>query len=155
VVGYGNRHPWYQLPLVPIAAVFAGNACGLVASRISKRPAKILLSILLVVSFGVSAFRYVMPLYVSPSSIASRDAGLKLKEMTPKDSLVVAADIGDPTIFYYAERKGWLFLVKDAIYKGDPNDSAHLIVDLEPSLRSISRTARYSWKRLANLESTN
>ena len=23
-VGYGNRHPWYQLPLVPIAAVFAG-----------------------------------------------------------------------------------------------------------------------------------
>src|SRR5439155_5383511 len=26
VVGYGNRHQWYQLPLVPIAAAFAGAA---------------------------------------------------------------------------------------------------------------------------------
>ena len=29
VVGYGNRHRWYQLPLVPIAAAFAGAACRL------------------------------------------------------------------------------------------------------------------------------
>src|SRR4029077_241320 len=27
VLGYGNRHLWYQLPLVPIAAAFAGAAC--------------------------------------------------------------------------------------------------------------------------------
>ena len=26
-VGWGNRHQWYQLPLVPIAAVLAGCAC--------------------------------------------------------------------------------------------------------------------------------
>src|SRR6188472_4344406 len=26
-VGYGNRHPWYQLPLVPITAAFAGAGC--------------------------------------------------------------------------------------------------------------------------------
>ena len=26
VVGYGNRHRWYQLPLVPIVAAFAGAA---------------------------------------------------------------------------------------------------------------------------------
>ena len=131
VVGYGNRHPWYQLPLVPIAAVFAGGACAFVASKISSRPIKIALSILLFVSFGVSALRYMMPLYVSPSSIASRDAGLKLKETTPKNSLIVAADIGDPTIFYYAQRKGWHFLEKDGIYNGNPNDSDQLIVDLE------------------------
>jgi 4-amino-4-deoxy-L-arabinose transferase-like glycosyltransferase len=131
VVGYGNRHPWYQLPLVPIAAVFAGAGCAVVASKISSRPIKIALSILLFVSFGVSGLRYVMPLYVSPSSIASRDAGLKLKETTPKNSLIVAADIGDPTIFYYAERKGWHFLEKGGVYNGNPNDSDQLIVDLE------------------------
>ncbi|MFN2623072.1 MAG: ArnT family glycosyltransferase [Chthoniobacterales bacterium] len=30
-VGYGNRHQWYQLPLAPIAAVFAGCACAWIA----------------------------------------------------------------------------------------------------------------------------
>jgi len=30
VVGYGNRHRWYQLPLVPIAAAFAGAGCAFV-----------------------------------------------------------------------------------------------------------------------------
>ena len=30
VVGYGNRHLWYQLPLVPIAAAFAGAGCAFV-----------------------------------------------------------------------------------------------------------------------------
>src|SRR5207249_2032119 len=35
VVGYGNRHRWYQLPLVPIAAAFAGAACAFIGSKIS------------------------------------------------------------------------------------------------------------------------
>ena len=131
VVGYGNRHPWYQLPLVLIAAVLAGAGCAVVASKISSELAKIALSILLFVSFGISAFRYVMLLYVSPSSVVSRNVGLKLKETTPKDSLIVAADIGDPTIFYYAERKGWHFLEKGGVYNGNPNDSEQLIIDLD------------------------
>ena len=33
VVGYGNRHRWYQLPLVPIAATFAGAACAFIGSK--------------------------------------------------------------------------------------------------------------------------
>ena len=37
IVGYGNRHQWYQLPLVPIAAAFAGAACVFVGSKISRR----------------------------------------------------------------------------------------------------------------------
>jgi hypothetical protein len=45
--------------------------------------------------------------------------------------LIVAADMGDPTIFYYAQRKGWHFLEKDAIYNGNPDDSQQAINDLE------------------------
>src|SRR6266498_400425 len=41
VVGYGNRHPWYQLPLVPITAAFAGAACAFFGSKISSRPVAI------------------------------------------------------------------------------------------------------------------
>ena len=41
VVGYGNRHRWYQLPLVPIAAAFAGAGCAFMGSKISSRLAAI------------------------------------------------------------------------------------------------------------------
>ena len=131
VVGYGNRHQWYQLPLVPIAAAFAGGACAFIASKISaSRAAGITFSILLASSFSVLACLYVQPLYRS-SSAELRDAGLELRKLTLPDALIIAADNGDPTIFYYAERRGWHFLEKDGIYQGDPSDNQQLIVDLE------------------------
>jgi len=65
------------------------------------------------------------------SAAQLRDAGLELKKVTPPDALIVAADMGDPTIFYYAERKGWHFLEKDAIYNGNPDDSEQAIENLE------------------------
>src|SRR6266513_5899461 len=34
IVGYGNRHQWYQLPFIPIASAFAGAACALVGAKI-------------------------------------------------------------------------------------------------------------------------
>jgi len=130
VVGYGNRHPWYQLPLVPIAAVLAGAACAFVGSKISASRIAIILSILLASSFASLAYLYVRPLYRSPAA-ELRDAGLELKKATATDALIIAADTGDPTIFYYAERKGWHFLEKDGIYDGNPSDSGQAIVDLE------------------------
>jgi hypothetical protein len=131
VVGYGNRHPWYQLPLVPIAAAFAGAACVFIGSKIlSSRVAAVALSILLAVSFTALAYLYVRPLYKS-SAAQLRDAGLELKKITAPNALIVAADTGDPTIFYYAERKGWHFLETDAIYGGNPGDSQQAILDLE------------------------
>jgi hypothetical protein len=130
VVGYGNRHRWYQLPLVPIAAAFAGAGCAFVGSRISSRLAAITSSILFAGMFMVFAFVHVRPFYES-SAAQLRDAGLEVKKVTPPDALIVAADMGDPTIFYYAERKGWHFLESDAIYNGNPDDSEQAIENLE------------------------
>ena len=130
VVGYGNRHRWYQLPLVPIAAAFAGAGCAFVGSRISSRFAGITSSIVLAVSFLIPAFVCVRPFYES-SAAQLRDAGLEVKKLTPSDALIVAADMGDPTIFYYAERKGWHFLEENAIYNGNPDDSEQAIENLE------------------------
>ena len=136
VVGYGNRHRWYQLPLVPIAAAFAGAACASIGSKISSsRVAAVTLSILLAGSFAVLAYFNVRPLYES-SAAQLRDTGLKLKKITARDSLIVAADTGDPTMFYYAERKGWHFLEEDGIYDGNPSNSQQAIVDLERLRRS-------------------
>src|SRR5438105_592139 len=76
VVGYGNRHRWYQLPLVPIAAAFAGPACAFIGSKIaSSRIAIVTLSILLVSSFALLSYLCVRPLYESSASQLC-DAGL-------------------------------------------------------------------------------
>src|SRR5437764_13407851 len=131
VVGYGNRHPWYQLPLVPIAAVFAGVACAFIGSKISdSRVAMITFSILFATLFPVLSWLYLRPLYRSAAA-ELRDAGLELRNLTAPDALIIAADNGDPTIFYYAQRRGWHFLEKDGIYQGDPSDNRQLIVDFE------------------------
>ena len=131
ILGYGNRHPWYQLPLVPIAAAFAGAACALVGAKISaSRVAVITLSILVASSFSVLAFGYVRPFY-HPSAAELRAAGLELRKITSPDALIIAADDGDPTVFYYAERQGWHFLEKDGIFNGNPSDNQELIVDLD------------------------
>jgi len=129
-VGYGNRHPWYQLPFVPIAAAFAGAACAFFGSKISSRVAAVTLSILLAASFAILAFFYVRPLYES-SAAQLRDAGLELKKITTTNALIVAADMGNPTIFYYANRKGWHFLEQKGIYGGTPKNSQQAIADLE------------------------
>ena len=130
VVGYGNRHRWYQLPLVPIAAAFAGAVCAFIGSRISSRVLAVTSSVLVVSSFTILAFGYVQPFYQS-SAAQLRDAGLELNKVTAPDALIVAADMGDPTIFYYAERQGWHFLENEAIYNGNPDDSEQAIENLE------------------------
>ena len=131
ILGYGNRHPWYQLPLVPITAAFAGAACALVGSKISaSRVAVITLSILVASSFSLLALCYVRPFY-HPSAAELRAAGLELRKITSPDALIIAADDGDPTVFYYAERQGWHFLEKDGIFNGNPSDNQELIVDLD------------------------
>src|SRR5205807_7582613 len=65
IVGYGNRHQWYQLPLIPIFAAFAGAACAFLATKFASRFAKISLSGLLIVSFiflaGVYGRRFYQP----------------------------------------------------------------------------------------------
>src|SRR5438128_9927715 len=93
IVGYGNRHQWYQLPLIPIAAAFAGAACSFVGPKISSRAMRIALSILLAGSFGFSAFVYARDFY-QPSAALLRCAGLVLKRITPARGSVVPADDG-------------------------------------------------------------
>src|SRR4029077_18839702 len=85
---------------------------------------------LVAISFAAFSFAESQILYQA-SAANLRAAGLELKRSTPNESLIVAAHNGDPTVLYYAERKGWHFLEKNGIYDGEPKDSAQAIVDLE------------------------
>ncbi len=122
IVGYGNRHPWYQLPLVPIAAGFAGAFC---ARKMSRRVFAVLAIVFVIWSMFQTRLLY------HESAAELRAAGLELKRTTPPNALIVAPDYGDPTIFYYAERRGWHFLERDATYYGHPTTDADAIVDLD------------------------
>ncbi|MEY2482279.1 MAG: hypothetical protein QOK24_807 [Verrucomicrobiota bacterium] len=129
-VGWGNRHQWYQLPLIPIAAVLAGCACQWAASLLgSGRIIRAFGSIVLAGWFGISAYQSARPFY-RPSAAGLRNLGVELQEATTANALIIAATDGDPTVFYYAHRKGWHFL-GDGIYQGNPLDSAQIIANLE------------------------
>ncbi|MBV9008413.1 MAG: glycosyltransferase family 39 protein [Verrucomicrobia bacterium] len=129
VVGYGNRHEWYRLPLVPIAAAFAG--CAL--SEMSQGRIGSVASALLLVLFGICS-PFAVGSYLAPTSRSLWELGAVLRAQTPEGSLIVVADDGDPTALYYAHRKGWHFLERGGIFDGNPFDSAQLIADLH-SLR--------------------
>ena len=137
VVGYGNRHEWYQLPLVPIFAAFAGAACARIMTLKLFARANSLAALfmragfsLVLGIFAACTFAYAK-IYYAPAAAALRDAGLILNRISPPDALIVAADNGDPTLLYYARRKGWHFLEAAGIYNGEPRDSAQAIADLE------------------------
>jgi hypothetical protein len=76
-VGYGNRHQWYQLPLVPVAAVFGGCACAWIARVGIGRSYRWAGAVLLVISFGASSYFCVQPLY-RPAAASLRDHCLEL-----------------------------------------------------------------------------
>ena len=137
VVGFGNRHPWYRLPLVPIFAAFAGAVCARVMSLSIFADPRSYAALFMRAAFSISLIAFAAcalgysKLFYEPTAAPMRDGGLVLKRITERNILVVAADNGDPTIFYYAERKGWHFLEAGGIYNGEPMNSAQAIVDLE------------------------
>jgi hypothetical protein len=129
--GYGNRHPWYQLTFVPIGAALAGKFCSAMASRYSgRRPVVRTMAAVVVIAFGFFSYHGARSFYRETAADLRR-LGLELKASTAAGSLVVVADYGDPTVFYYAERKGWHFMEIGGIYGGHPTNSADAIADLE------------------------
>ena len=125
VVGYGSRHQWYQLPLVPIAAAFGG-----VALKFAEKKWNLGIVIGLLIIFLAFSFFYSRQFF-TPTAQALWRLGLELHDRTRSNALIIAADDGDPTAFYYAHRKGWHFLEKNGVYDGNPANSAQVISNLE------------------------
>jgi 4-amino-4-deoxy-L-arabinose transferase-like glycosyltransferase len=133
IAGRGSLHQWYQLPLVPVAAAFAGAACELGLRKLAKVSGSVAGVEACSVVFGVLAcfsYIYAVPLYV-PWGLPSWRAGTELSRMTPPGALVIVADNGDPTALYYSRRKGWHFLDRDGVWWGPPASSRQAIRNLE------------------------
>jgi len=126
------RHPWYQLPIVPVAAAFAGIAFAFTLDQVREITASKIIGrvagVVLFVALGAFSFWYVKPLYFSWATPLWR-AGNEVNRITPSNALVVFVDGGDASALYYARRKGWHAL--DASYWGNPKNSAQAISALE------------------------
>jgi 4-amino-4-deoxy-L-arabinose transferase-like glycosyltransferase len=132
--GNGNaRHPWYQLPILPVAAALSGMACDLLLSRFIKRDSKLVLASAYLMFFATLAYLsyiYLQPLYRSWGS-PSLNAGIELDRIAPLDALVIAANNGDPTALYYSRRKGWHFPQASILSLPWPNNGPELVSELE------------------------
>lgn len=131
VAGRENRHPWVQMPLIPIAAAFLGLLSGQAvrwASRFAgPRNASLGVGLLLLLPLGYWSYRMVLHPY-TPWQEPDYKAALELKRISPPDALILAVEEGEPAIIYYSERKGWHFLEH---FGGLPRDSAEGISELE------------------------
>jgi Dolichyl-phosphate-mannose-protein mannosyltransferase len=135
IAGRGNsEHPWYQLPIVPVAAAFAGLACDFVLLRlIQPHGSKLVLAsacLSFFLALGVLSYVYIRPLY-KPWGIPSLNAGIELDRIAPPDALVISADDGNPTTIYYSRRKGWHFPQGSNFSLPWPADGEQAITELE------------------------
>jgi len=128
-------HPWYQLPLVPPAAAFAGRALAvglqtlgrLSRSRVAAAGAAVGAFCLL----GYLSYLYVKPLY-NQRYTSLWLLGQALNGMTPPQALVVIADTGHGAALYYSGRRGWHFVhINTADWKTIDTDSAQAVAELE------------------------
>jgi hypothetical protein len=140
VAGFGNRHPWYQLPVVPIAAALTAQTLNVGLRRLREiAPSRFPECATTVVFFAaliVFSYRYAKPLY-DPVEAPLRNAGREIDRITPADALVIFVVDGDSSAIYYSKRKGWHAF--DEKIWGEPADSDQAIHQLE-SLRQRGAT---------------
>ena len=112
IAGRGNLHPWYQLPLVPIAAGFAGAATDAFLGRMARVPHGKVLSGLVttavILSMGYNSLLYLRERQ-RPWALPLMRAGQAIDRISPADSWFVMMDSGDPTAIYYSRRHGQHF----------------------------------------------
>lgn len=150
VAGEANiSHEYYQLPFVPLAALYFGAAAGsLFEGRWTLGSAAGLIRSAVLVVVGVAGFYYsgVIVSHFRPNNLDVRmlEAGTAVAQAVPGDALLVVVDdygVTSPLLLYFAHRKGWSF---------DPEDLRPQVVD---GLRR--RGARYfvstAWSRVEAL----
>jgi len=109
VFAAGNiTHDYYQVPLIPIAAIFLakGSYWLLTAPRqiFNKAISCLLFTICFVFMIGFSWFE-VRGFYLIQGGVDL--AGRAVDELTPKDALVLTGDSNDATLLYNTNRYGW------------------------------------------------
>lgn len=116
LVAQGNRqHEYYQLPLVPVAALFVGKALATLSRPqtlnlellVVRRGGGAALAALLLLLSARSAWQALAPMY-EQSSLLLEVAQATARFTPPGEPVVILHDWARvPEVFYYAHRRGW------------------------------------------------
>ncbi len=132
VAGHGNRHPWYQLPAVPIAAALAGRLFDLLMRKLQDWSGSKILhwgaAGALSAAVALTSYAYARELY-EPWAVPLMKGGNAIDRIASRDALVVFVVDGDSSALYYSKRKGWHAF--DESDWGQPLDDEEAIAGLE------------------------
>jgi 4-amino-4-deoxy-L-arabinose transferase-like glycosyltransferase len=131
--GYGNRHLWYQLPIVPAAAALSGMAFDFGLRKLAmltrSKTAELFAGALVFAVLIAVCYVSIKPLYES-WAMPLREAGHEIDRIAPPNALVIYVVDGDSAGIYYGRRKGWRAF-DDGNWGGAPLDSEQAIKGLE------------------------
>lgn len=149
VFATGNvQHDYYQILIMPSIAIFlAIGSYYLYHWKFKKLPAgKIILTLSLISLFWFG-WQQVKD-YFNINNRAIITAGKAVDELTPRDALILAPRMGDTTLLYYTNRKGWPHNqapIPELIKKG-----ADYLVYINPSPEDIKSGAQYKILKQTN-----
>lgn len=167
VVARGNQEmDYYQLPLLPAAAAFAGIGLAAAFGRLDSWPARGALALILIVNFVAARhfFLHRVGLDMVREGRLNRAAGHMVARVTePGSLLIVSTGYGGsrrpdeidtpPEIFYHADRRGWFvslsWLTPEAVTLRRRQGARYLVVpgedlaDFRASESAASLLARY------------
>ncbi|MFB3897881.1 MAG: hypothetical protein ACE14V_16445, partial [bacterium] len=106
---YLHLHIYTYLPMVPIAAIFAGKTLEFISNRINRSiyPIGIIVSMGLLIIMGVLGFRTIKLWYFY--SERSYLVGKSVDQITSKDRMVITLrQVMNPELLYYCDRRGWI-----------------------------------------------
>jgi 4-amino-4-deoxy-L-arabinose transferase-like glycosyltransferase len=109
VLASGNvTHDYYQIPFIPIAAVFLGIGADFLSSSpgrlFSKINSRLILLTCLTLMIGFSWYQ-VKDFYSLQGGVDL--AGRAVDLLTPKNALILTGDSNDATLLYNTNRHGW------------------------------------------------
>lgn len=107
VLAAGNvTHDYYQIPFVPILAIFLAKGVDCVINNDNYNKAVAYLVTVVSVIFMISFSWYqVRDFYNIQGGVDL--AGQAVDQLTPKDALVITGDTNDSTLLYNTNRHGW------------------------------------------------
>jgi 4-amino-4-deoxy-L-arabinose transferase-like glycosyltransferase len=133
-VGEGHfSHAWYQVPLVPVAAAFAGVALEFILAKLGQAYHSELVRFMTVISLfsllSYLSYFHAKPLYTG-WALPSWKAGNEINRIAPPGALIIVPGRGDSTAIYYSKRRGWHYL-GDGRIGSFPANSELAINDVE------------------------